>query len=213
MPRKTDDTPRIIAATMQRAAIGGWRGLTLHDIAVESGLGVQAVVAAVGSRTGVIAALAARADHAMLAAVDADWPDTGTRDRLFTLLMARLDVLKEHREGLRAVLTAMPMEPASALCLLAGPGQRALRLALEASGVSAAGPLGRLRLKALGLAYASVFRTFLDDDTDDLSKTMAALDRALKRLEGLAGRLRTPFGRRAAAAAASDTLGEASAGM
>lgn len=211
MPRKTDDTARIIAATMQLASIAGWRSVTLHDIAVESGLSVPAVVAAVGGRLGVVDALAARADQAMLSVIDEDWPTEGIRDRLFTLLMARLDALKPHREGLRAILSALPGEPGSALHLLAGPGQRALRLALEASGVSAAGPLGRLRLKALGLAYASVFRTFLDDDSDDLAKTMAALDRALKRLEGLAGRIRSPF-RRRSEPEIGDTLANAPAG-
>lgn len=196
MPRKKDPVGPIIDATMQLAALGGWRNVTLYDIARESGLDVADVVAAVGSRTGIISQIAARADAAMLSAVDDDWPDEAIRDRLFTLLIARFDSLKPHREGLRAVLASLPGDPMGALALMAGPGQRTMRLALESAGVSTGGIAGALRTKALGLAYARTFRTFLNDDSADLSKTMAALDKALSGLDRLAGRFRdgrSPF--------------------
>jgi len=196
MPRKKDPVGPIIDATMQLAALGGWRNVTLYDIARESGLDVADVVAAVGSRTGIISQIAARADAAMLSAVDDDWPDEAIRDRLFTLLIARFDSLKPHREGLRAVLASLPGDPMGALALMAGPGQRTMLLALESAGVSTGGIAGALRMKALGLAYARTFRIFLNDDSDDLSKTMAALDKVLSGLDRLAGRFRqgrSPF--------------------
>ncbi len=196
MPRKKDPVGPIIDATMQLAAMVGWRNVTLYDIARESGLEVAEVVDAVGSRNGIISQIAARADAAMLAAVDDDWPDEAIRDRLFTLLIARFDSLKPHREGLRAILASLPGDPMGALALMAGPGQRTMRLALESAGVSTRGIGGALRMKALGLAYARTFRTFLNDDSADLSKTMAALDKALSGLDRLAGRFRrgrSPF--------------------
>lgn len=196
MPRKKDPVGPIIDATMQLAAMVGWRNVTLYDIARESGLEVAEVVDAVGSRNGIISQIAARADAAMLAAVDDDWPDEAIRDRLFTLLIARFDSLKPHREGLRAILASLPGDPMGALALMAGPGQRTMRLALESAGVSTSGIGGALRMKALGLAYARTFRTFLNDDSADLSKTMAALDKALSGLDRLAARFRrgrSPF--------------------
>ena len=213
MPRRKDPVGPIIDAAMQLAALGGWRNVTLYDIARESGLEVAEVVAAVGSRSGIIAAIAERADTAMLSAIDDDWPDEAVRDRLFTLLIARFDHLKPHREGLRAVLASLPADPMGALTLMAGPGQRGMRLALESAGVSTAGLGGALRMKALGLAYARTFRSFLDDDSDDLSKTMAALDKALAGLDRLAGRFRrgrSPFSDNGAADAAPEA--EATAG-
>ena len=213
MPRRKDPVGPIIDAAMQLAALGGWRNVTLYDIARESSLEVAEVVAAVGSRSGIIAAIAERADTAMLSAIDDDWPDEAVRDRLFTLLIARFDHLKPHREGLRAVLASLPADPMGALTLMAGPGQRSMRLALESAGVSTAGLGGALRMKALGLAYARTFRSFLDDDSDDLSKTMAALDKALAGLDRLAGRFRrgrSPFSDNGAADAAPEA--EATAG-
>jgi len=190
MPRKKDPVGPIIDATMQLAALGGWRNVTLYDIAQETGMEVAEVVDAVGSRNGIIRRIAARADTAMLSAIDADWPDEAIRDRLFTMLIARFDHLKPYREGLRAVLASLPGDPIGAFALMAGPGQRTMRLALEGAGVSNGGMTGALRMKALGIAYARTFRTFLNDDSPDLSKTMAALDKALSGLDRLAGRFR-----------------------
>jgi len=63
--------------------------------------------------------------------------------------------------------------------------RNSMRWMLEAAGVSASGWRGALRIRLLGLAYLSAFRVFLDDDSGDLTRTMAALDRALRRVEPL----------------------------
>ena len=52
---------------------------------------------------------------------------------------------------------------------------------LEAAGISAAGGRGAWRVRLLAALYLSVFRIFLDDDSTDLAKTMAALDQRLRR--------------------------------
>lgn len=212
MPRKRDDAGKCIEAAMTLAALAGWRNVSLYDIAEETGLDVSEVVDAVGSRHGVLRELTRRAEASMLKAVDPDWREEGVRDRLFTLIMACFDHLKPHREGLRAVLAAAPGDPLAALAFVAGPGMRSMRLTLEAAGVPTAGVMGRMRARALGLAYIKAFRTFIDDDTEDLSRTMAALDRSLKRLENLADRVRSnPFERRRGTleGSESDTLADA----
>jgi ubiquinone biosynthesis protein COQ9 len=188
MARKRDDAGTCLDAALTLAATRGWNNTTLYDIAEESGLTAAQVRDAVGSRHGVLRTLAARADQAMLATVDADWRDESVRDRLFTLLMARFDYLRDRREGLRAIIAGVPGDPGGALAAAAGPGLSSMRLVLEAAGLSSSGVRGALRARALGVAYALIVRTFLDDDTEDLSRTMAAVDRRLGDLERLARR-------------------------
>ena len=50
---------------------------------------------------------------------------------------------------------------------------------LTAADISASGPKGMVRAQGLALLYASVLRTWLDDDDPGQARTMAALDRAL----------------------------------
>ena len=54
---------------------------------------------------------------------------------------------------------------------------------LEASGVSASGLRGAVRIEGLGAIYACALRVWLKDETADLSKTMAELDKRLAQVE------------------------------
>ena len=54
---------------------------------------------------------------------------------------------------------------------------------LRAAGISAEGLEGQVRAAGLAAVYASVFRTWLSDDDPGLARTMAALDRRLRRGE------------------------------
>lgn len=190
MASKRDVAGACLDAALVLAASKGWNNTTLYDMADEAGLTVAQVREAVHSRHGVMRTLLTRADKAMLAAVDADWRDESVRDRLFTLLMARFDYLRDKREGMRAMLAGLPTDPAGAVAVAAGPGLSSMRLLLDASGLSSAGLRGAMRARALGVGYVLMVRTFLDDDTEDLSRTMAMVDRRLNDLERLATRRR-----------------------
>ena len=60
---------------------------------------------------------------------------------------------------------------------------------LQAAGIGTDGAAGALRVAGLGLTYASVFRVWLEDDDPGLARTMAALDRRLRRGESTLGGL------------------------
>ena len=54
---------------------------------------------------------------------------------------------------------------------------------LQAAGIDTAGPRGAVRTLGLASVYSSVLRTWLDDEDPGLARTMAALDRRLRRGE------------------------------
>ena len=54
---------------------------------------------------------------------------------------------------------------------------------LEAAGVSVSGVFGAARVKGLVVVYANAFRVWLNDSTEDMAKTMAALDKGLRLAE------------------------------
>jgi hypothetical protein len=58
---------------------------------------------------------------------------------------------------------------------------------LTAADIDAAGPRGMLRAQGLAVMFASVLRTWVDDDDPGHARTMAALDRALARGQRFAG--------------------------
>ena len=69
---------------------------------------------------------------------------------------------------------------------------------LKAGGLKAGGINGAIRTKGLALIYVRTLCVWLGDDSKDLSKTMAVLDRGLARAERLVGIL-CPAGTRTGA--------------
>ncbi len=182
-----DVKSRLIAAALDLAARKGWRNLGMGEIAIAAGVNLGEAFAAFRTKSGLLAAFARQVSETALAGGEAQG---NPRERLFELLMRRFDALKNHRAGLKAILRGSVGDPATICGVPAA--LNAMAWMLEGAGISAEGWRGRARCLALTRAYAATFRTFLDDDSEDLAKTMAALDRRLK-----AG----PFGESAARSA------------
>jgi hypothetical protein len=134
------------------------------------------------SRAAILLRFGRLADQAALA----DCPTDGTvRDKLFYLLMRRIDLLQAHRSGVLALLRDLPTQPATAL-LLAMANRRSMRWMLGAAGVPTIGISGDLRVKGLLAVWLWTIRSWRSDESTDLSATMAALDAALQRAERMA---------------------------
>lgn len=113
--------------------------------------------------------------------------DEPARDRLFEALMARFDVLQDYRDGIEAVLKYARREPPF-LQLLLSRVPYAMEHILEVVGVKAKGPRGRLQVAGLSLVYLRAYRVWSKDDSDDMAKTMASLDKSLKDADSIARR-------------------------
>src|SRR5258708_31915546 len=105
------------------------------------------------------------------------------------MLMRRVEPVPPHTAALRAILRGSLGDPAA---LLDAPAVlRSMAWMLEAAGVPAAGWRGGVRTQLLAGLYLLVLRDFLDDDSADLAKTIAALYRPLPRAPTLLGTART----------------------
>jgi hypothetical protein len=123
----------------------------------------------------------------VLAEVDPDMEEESPRERLFDVLMRRLELLGPHREAVRSLLRSARRDPPLALALN-GMAVRSQQWMLTAAGIGAAGPKGMVRSQGLALLFANVLRSWVDDD-DDNTHTLAALDRELARGQRFAGLL------------------------
>jgi AcrR family transcriptional regulator len=184
MATKSDVATTIMNTALELAQSQGWRKVTLAAIATESGLKPDRVCAEFPTKEAILAAFARRIDMEVLKEpLDAE----GTvRDRLFDLIMRRFDTLGPHRAGIRAVLSDTMGDPFAALAGLCSV-HRSMSTTLEAAGVSASGPFGRLRANALTAIYLRTLYDWLqaaDDSGDD--RIMAQLDKALTRAEKIA---------------------------
>jgi AcrR family transcriptional regulator len=181
--RSSDPAARIVDATLELVAGRGWRHVSLADIASAAGLSLAELYSRYPSKTAIVAAFMARVDEQSLAG-RADGGGT-VRDRLFDLMMRRLDALAPHKAAIKSMLEAGPGEALTALCL-APRFLNSMRWLAEAAGVGTSGVFGMLRVKSIAAIYLATLRTWLKDDGADNGKTMAFLDRALRRAEMMA---------------------------
>jgi hypothetical protein len=175
--------PDLIAACFDRIAETGWSRFSVADAARVAGLPLDAARRQLPCRSAFLLAFGRLADAA---AVEGASSEGTTRDRLFDVLMRRIDVLQAHRAGVLALLKGVMLDPAAGL-LLAAATHTSMGWLLAAAGVDATGPLGHLRRKGLLAVWLWTIRAWQRDDGEDLAATMAALDQALAQADKIAG--------------------------
>lgn len=161
----------------------GFAAVTLRDVAQAAGLGLAELYGLFPDKVALASAFMARIDTEVLAGVRlSNDPEETARDRLFDTMMRRYDALKPYRAVLRALRQAATSDPLLALAL--SPAlRRSMACMLEAASLPADGISGAARQNGLLAIHYTVSGVFDRDESADLSKTMAALDRRLKTAE------------------------------
>ena len=186
MSDTTDATDsRLLTAFWRVVADHGWDGVTLRRVAAASALPAAEIRARAprGPRDLLALHMQAMDDAVLVGTV----PGQGgtARDRVFDVLMRRIDAMQPHRAGIVRLLEELRTEPLLALSLLAALPRSMQRL-LEAAEIDASGLSGTLRVKGLLGVWLATLRAWAGDDSVALGPTMAALDRALDRAEQVA---------------------------
>ena len=192
MPRKAasgagkrrDARQAIIESALTLAASRGWARVGLGDIAEAAEVSLAELRGEFSSKGAIVAAFFANIDREVLAARDPEMAGRPATERLFDVFMKRFDLLNAQREGATAIVRSGPCNLETYFCEPVRL-RRSMRWMLEAADLSSAGLRGQLRIKALCALYVSMLRVWLHDDSEDMGRTMAVLDRRLRRLDRL----------------------------
>ena len=177
---------RILKAALDLAAEKPWADVTLPDIAERAGLTLADLRPHATSKADVLAKLLRAVDDAVLRTAPKPAPGSSRRDALFEVIMARFDLLQPLKPALLSIHASGAGDFA-----LAAPYLASQHWMLQAAGIGTDGAAGAARVAGLAVVYARVYRIWLADDDAGLAKTMASLDRMLRRgestLSGLEG--------------------------
>jgi AcrR family transcriptional regulator len=181
---------RIIDALLTLLASEPLERIGLDQIAKAADLSLADLRDEFPSAVAILAAHMKDIDRKVLAADATDMGEEPARERLFDVLMRRLDAHAPHRAAIRSLMRSTLCDPPLAL-VMNGLAARSMGWMMTAAGISAAGPKGALRAQALTLLYVRVLSVWANDEDPGLARTMAALDRELARGERLSGMLDT----------------------
>jgi ubiquinone biosynthesis protein COQ9 len=195
------DEPDLLILAFTQIAARGWAGFRLSELARAAEVPLDRVRALLPTRAALLCRLGERLDAAMLGMDPGELAELEPRERVFELIMRRLDALAPFKPGLLALARERACDPALLLATVCNVA-RLTEWLMDAAGARATG-LGALAgRKVLGLIYVRVFSVWLRDDTPDLARTLAELDKRLRQAEQLARWVHRPRRRHGPAAEA-----------
>ncbi|MCB1562965.1 MAG: TetR/AcrR family transcriptional regulator [Alphaproteobacteria bacterium] len=190
MKEKPGLKEKIVETALDLAAAQGWERVTLRDVAVEAGISLATLHTHIEDKTDILAALGRMIDRQILDSfAQSPHEDETPRDRLFDILMERYELLNKWRPGIVSILRSFCFDPKQAVIACPHLG-RSMNWMLEAAGIGTSGVSGAVKVAGLTGLYLKNLRVWKEDESADLSKLMAALDKDLERAEKLAGFLR-----------------------
>ena len=172
----------VIDGLMRLAESRPWSDIELQDIAQEAGISLADLRDMFPSKGAILGGLSRRIDRQVLEGTTNDLAGEPARERLFDVMMRRLDALAPYKRALKRISQGMRGDPLS----LAAMNQMALnsqRYMLAAAGISTEDALGFLKLQGAVIIHANTLETWFDDDDPALARTMARLDREIRRGE------------------------------
>jgi ubiquinone biosynthesis protein COQ9 len=176
---------RAIRAALDLAAEQGWAETSFEDIAGRCKCSPADLHIIFRNRTDILVAYANHVDLAVSDRVHVDL-NSSERDRLFDVMMERFDILNEDREAVLSIIKSLRADPKQALNGLPHLGPSMLAM-LNVAAIRFSGPCEIMIGAGLAGVYLFTLKAWMDDENEDLAKTMSVLDKSLKWAENLAG--------------------------
>jgi AcrR family transcriptional regulator len=165
---------------MSLAAERPWGEITISDVARQAGVSLAEFRDHFVSKGAILAAFSRRIDRIVLEGTSEDLNEEAAKDRLFDVLMRRLDAMAPYKAAIESVVQWASREPLAAAALNR-QAVNSMRFMLEAAGIDSEGSVGALKLQGLVFAWRRILARWFRDDDPGLAPTMAALDRELAR--------------------------------
>jgi AcrR family transcriptional regulator len=176
----TDQKTAIVESLLELAGERSWEDISISDIALRANVSLSIFRDHFPSKGAVLAAFARKIDKEVLDGTKEDLIGEPAKERLFDVLMRRLDALAPYKLGLEGIVDWARRDPMAAAAL-DRLEVNSMRFMLEAAGIDSEGAVGALKLQGLVFAWLRVLRVWFRDEDPALASTMAALDRTLTR--------------------------------
>lgn len=179
MPKsKNNLAKKICVAALRLAAERSWQSITLEQIAKAAK--VSSTTKVFADKNQILAAIVSYISDETVAAAGKPSVKSSPHDRLFDMMMTRFEILQKYRAGILNITEDLKRDP-KAICSLLPAEAEAMRMMLMTAGLEQPQTQEVVSVAGLLVIYGLVLCIWQKDESRDLSKTMPALDRHLKR--------------------------------
>ena len=161
----------------------GWENFNLKLLAEKNNLEPDNLKTLFKNKWSVLKEFSIMTDQDVMNSINQnDFINNPVKDNLFEIIMMRFEKLKPYKNGILNILNSTKKNPLI-LKKISTQLFYSLDFFLEVSNAKDNFLFDKFKLSALFLIYSYVFRTWLNDDSDEMSKTMAELDSLLSKSE------------------------------
>ncbi|MBI1384627.1 MAG: TetR/AcrR family transcriptional regulator [Rhizobiales bacterium] len=181
MSELEDVRRRVVNELLVQAEQRDWSELTLAELARGAGIDLATMRRAFPSMAAVLKAYVRRIDDTVLERASRELDASAEpRERLFDVVMMRFEAMAGDRAAIGRIVRTAGLQTD-----LVKPLLNSQRWMLAAAGFPVDGPGGLARTLGLAAIYSDAFGCWLDDDDPGMARTMARLDKRLRRSEQL----------------------------
>lgn len=174
-----DPRQAAIEALLALCAETPWNDIGLAEIGAKAGLKLSQLRGLFPSKGAILASYARQVDQAVLDGIDEGMAQEPAREKLFDVLMRRIDVLAPHKAAIENISKAFAYDPL-ALTAWNRVVTNSMQWMLVAADIDAEGPMGAVRAQGLALAWSRIIKVWLKDEDEGLATTMKEVDRQLR---------------------------------
>lgn len=157
----------------------GWKNFSLEVLSKKKKIPLNKINELINSRTELLQEFSNMIDMKVEDNIDfKDLQNSNVKDNLFELIMLRLEIMQPYKKGLKKIVSDLKNDPLSTKTISLNI-LNSLDFYLDISSAYNSSVFDMLKKKAIFLIYGYVFMIWLNDSTEELSKTMSELDRLL----------------------------------
>lgn len=170
---------KIVQSMLKLASELPWNDISFDEIIVDANVELSDVQDFYTDKNDILAMYAKQLNKALEAQYGNQTLEGDShKDQLFDILMERFDLLNENRQAVVSILNGVTLDPHQMVIAMPWVCQ-SMQSVLDMAGIPSNGWQGALRNVGLTSVYIKTLRTWVADESQDLSITMAALDKNL----------------------------------
>ncbi|MDD3287542.1 MAG: hypothetical protein PHX43_00855 [Alphaproteobacteria bacterium] len=177
--KDTSIREKLCAAAVKLASQKAWEEITISQIAKTAKVPLKQAAELYSETEEILPSLMEATDKRVKKTVGIRDKNESAHDRLFEIFMARFDDLQKNRKSAISISNACRKDPRLARIMLKSQWN-SMREILLMAGIDDDGSKKILQVCSLVVVYNLTIYRWLNDETEDMAKTMAALDRGLK---------------------------------
>ena len=182
--KPTTGQQEITEVALELAAQYKWCDVTLSQISKTAGISLSQLISLFPSKNALVVGIMEGTTKVIVNDTDQEILYERPRDRLFDILLRRIEVLAPNKIAFKSIIHEISSSPADALCM-APEFFKQIRTTLEVVGIDSTGLTGQIRVHGVAAIYIGALFVWFRDDSSDMEKTTTFLDRRLNQIKHL----------------------------